>query len=119
MSVRFTFLKKFETDFSAVKLPTNGLSFGMPSIPGKRDSFGKPLSSANSLKDQLHTLMEEEEEEEEEIEEKFAGTVLPVDEHNRESSPKPLVSDHHHERRRTKAYGICKFNSVRLLFYGD
>jgi hypothetical protein len=43
-------------------------TFGMGSaLAGKRDSFGKLLiSSSNSLKDQLHTLVEEEEEEEEE-----------------------------------------------------
>lgn len=34
-------------------------------IASKRDSFGKLLASASSLKDQLHTLVEEEEEEEE------------------------------------------------------
>ncbi|KAF8583978.1 hypothetical protein K439DRAFT_1184991 [Ramaria rubella] len=39
-------------------------AFGLGNVlAGKRDSFGKLLiSSANSLKDQLHTLMEEEEE---------------------------------------------------------
>ncbi|EJD01284.1 uncharacterized protein FOMMEDRAFT_21703 [Fomitiporia mediterranea MF3/22] len=49
-----------------LKLPMSSPSFGIPSsLSGKRDSFGKFLSSASSLKDQLHTLMEEEEEEEE------------------------------------------------------
>jgi len=39
-------------------------------LSGKRDSFGKLLlTSSNSLKDQLHTLLEEEEEEEEEEQE--------------------------------------------------
>ncbi|KAH8118500.1 hypothetical protein DFH11DRAFT_1874644 [Phellopilus nigrolimitatus] len=52
---------------SEPKLPMPNSSFGgiSSSLSGKRDSFGKFLSSANSLKDQLHTLMEEEEEEDE------------------------------------------------------
>ncbi|KLO16387.1 hypothetical protein SCHPADRAFT_926618 [Schizopora paradoxa] len=41
-------------------------SFVTPSLSGKRDSFGKLLSTASSSKDQLHTLLEVEEEEEDE-----------------------------------------------------
>ena len=48
-----------------VKFPAASSSFGLSSHSGKRDSFGKYLSSSTSLKDQLHTLLEEEEEEEE------------------------------------------------------
>ena len=44
-------------------------SFSLISVVGKRDSFGKYLTPSNSVKDQLHTLLEEEEEEGEEEEE--------------------------------------------------
>lgn len=46
----------------------NGLAITM----GKRDSFGKSFTPSSSLKDQLHTLIEEEEEEEE-VNESFSS----------------------------------------------
>lgn len=64
------------------------------SLPGKRDSFGKYLSVASSLKDQLHTLMEEEEEEEESWENasghrpKQVTTLMSVDSEYGNSSDK-------------------------------
>lgn len=59
------------------------------SLAGKRDSFGKLLiSSSNSLKDQLHTLMEEEEEEEEV--ENGEGQ-----EADKEQTPTPSASTNH------------------------
>ncbi|THH12331.1 hypothetical protein EW145_g88 [Phellinidium pouzarii] len=57
------------------KLPMTLPAFGLSSsLSGKRDSFGKFATSGSSLKDQLHTLLEEEEEEEEEEE----GHNIPV-----------------------------------------
>ncbi|KAF8529275.1 hypothetical protein BU17DRAFT_60963 [Hysterangium stoloniferum] len=59
-------LGNFENDPPKPKPSTLSSFGGMgTSLAGKRDSFGKLLlSSSNSLKDQLHTLLEEEEEEE-------------------------------------------------------
>lgn len=58
-------------------------SFGLSSLAGKRDSFGKLLTPASSIKDQLHTLMEEEEEEEDEgtqylSDDKFNAVSTPI-----------------------------------------
>ncbi|KAI5124770.1 hypothetical protein M0805_005404 [Coniferiporia weirii] len=58
------------------KVPSAMLPYTLPvSLSGKRDSFGKFPSSVSSLKDQLHTLLEEEEEEEEEMREPLGPNV--------------------------------------------
>jgi len=52
-------------DLGAAKYSSSSSPFGSSSsLAGKRDSFGKLPTPTSSMKDQLHTLLEEEEEEE-------------------------------------------------------